>query len=135
MSWEDPSSIDTWLTTYAELVYEIEATFVDRPNAMIHIDNCRFIILNLNSTGVNGDAQIALLDLINKWFWYARDEWAFDGERLKIIKEINQFVVKYYNSLTELVNAIEWEEGCVPYNWAITCDALGYDTSTWTVCS
>ena len=134
MSWENPSDT-TWLEAYEQLAYEIESTFTDRPNAIDHIDSCVFIILNLNSIGIAGSAQIALLNLIHKWSWYARDEWAFDGERLKVIIGINKFTAIHYGSLTDFVNAIVWDNGCVPYNWTTACDAIGYDTSTWTVCS
>lgn len=134
MSFDNPSDT-TWLDTYALLVYELEDTFTRPPEAMKSLWNCVNILVDLDSVGIAGDAQIALLNIMHKLYWYAKDEWAYGSERLKAIREINRFTVRHYGPLRDFVNAINWDGGCVPYNWAITCDALGYDTSPWTVCS
>lgn len=134
MSWDNPSDT-TWLDVYALLVYQLERTFTDPPESMEALGNCVDILVDLDSIGIAGDAQIELLIPMHKLYWYAKDEWSFTWQRFKMIELINKFTVRNYGPLRDFVNAINWDGGCVPYNWADACDQLGYDTSPWTVCS
>ena len=52
-----------------------------------------------------------------------------------IIKTINDFTVDNYGDLTDFVNSIPWDNGCVPTYWADASEDMEYDTSEWVVCS
>ncbi len=130
--------MSTWKDTYESLVYEIEATITDRPNAVEHLYRAVLLIVDvdtMDSAGGGRDASIYLLKKLHKLYLFAKDNYYFREERDLVVYAINYFTEQNFGDLTEFVNSISWQDGCVPYNWTDISTRCGFDTSEWVSCS
>ena len=125
-----------WQDTYKTLAEEIDATISDPVNTIEHINNCKTVLVDLESiSDIEYEAATTLLPKMQLFYNYALDNWHIVLQRKILINLINKFTIRHFGDLTTFVSGVSWENGCVPHNWADISADIGYDTSEWVVCS
>jgi hypothetical protein len=130
-----------WEEVYQILAIELAACLSDSPNDLQHAGNALYGVASLSSYGegsessYGAEASVALLNPMNVFLNYVGRNYAYGYQIRDIVIIINDFTIKYYGDLTNFVNNLPWEEGCIPYYWAQLSEDCFYDTSQWNVCS
>jgi hemerythrin len=123
----------TWDNTYKMLANHFNNVAEDPPNAVSHIYSAFLVMIELDSNYVEEVADLEI-EIYNLWT-HSRYHYHVPDHILEVIKKINQFTENKYGNLTEFVNNISWDNGCVPYYWGQYSGDLGFDISEWNICS
>ena len=123
----------TWQDIYKILADNLNSVKDDPPNETTYIYNAFLEMVNLDS---DYTTEVAALEMeIYKLWTHSRYTHYFDDNLFSVIKKINDFTEENYGDLTDFVNSIAWDNGCVPYYWGLYSENLGFDTSEWNICS
>jgi hypothetical protein len=130
-----------WISTYKELAEQLDATISDMPNDVTHVYNCLLALLNLTSFNegseecYGAEATLAIMPSMKIFYTYVVRNFSYIERRWLIVIAINNFTTEYFGNLTDFVNEVPWDDGCVPYYWAQLSEEAGFDTNGWNVCS
>lgn len=131
----------TWKETYVKLAIAFDATISDPPEEIVHLAEARSAIIDLTTIndgsepGYGREATVNLLMYMDLLYRQAKQHYSYDSWRNQMIKKINDFTIRYFGSLSDFVNSLDWPDLCVPSYWAELSANIHYDTSDWIVCS
>jgi hypothetical protein len=124
-----------WEEIYPIVAKEISETVTDRPNDTDHLKNALLAMVNLTATDGGLDAEVRLLNKLSEFHIRARHHYHYPEIRLEFVDHMNRFTVEKYGDLTDFVNGLTWEDGCIPVAWAELTEEANRDTSNWDICS
>lgn len=83
-----------------------------------------------------GETELTLLLLapVNEVYVKYTHDWI--GSKIFIynaVNIINDYVIKNGINLTDFVNSISWNNGYIPFDWAMLCKINGYNISNWNI--
>jgi hypothetical protein len=125
-----------WADTYKELAVEINGCIEDKPNGMAHAREASMIMTDLQGSDEATLIETSLFYDVYTFYLYVYQSVWYEDYAKTLVERINSFTIKNYGGdLTAFVNSIVWDDGCVPYYWAIYSEEAGHDISEWSVCS
>ena len=131
------SALTDYESVYKELADNYALAEDNEPYADEHMYNAFLVIIDLTNATNDSATNITLhlSDPIYRAYVATVKYFQKIGRVLVSVTAINDYVTKVLGGdLTEFVNAIPWDGGCVPTSWADLCEETGVDTSGWTIC-
>ena len=131
-------SLDDYKPVYKELAEHYSNAYGEASAANIHLRNGFEVILNLttNTTPTATDITLYLLQPLYKAWRQAMEFWQLNVHMRQATKKINDYVVrKCQEDLTDFVNSVSWDGGCIPDGQIQLSEDAGFDTTDWNTCS
>jgi len=131
----------TWEEAYPIIAQEISESVSDRINDVAHLKNALIAMTDLttiesgSTEGYGREAEVQLLYEMSNLYVNGRRYYEYSAIRSAFVEKMNSFTVTYFGDLSNFVNSLNWENGCIPRVWGDFAEQAHRDTSDWNLCS